>query len=372
MSWSVNIGSIAGTAVRIHITFLLFLIWIFAAGWASGGPEDALYSLEFMVLLFTCVLAHEFGHIFTARAFGVSTPDVTLLPIGGVARLERIPEKPSQELLIAIAGPLVNVAIAFVLIALAPTHLSAAHLAAMESTKVSMVDRLAEVNLFIAIFNMIPAFPMDGGRVLRALLAIRLGHLRATEIAATIGQWTAFGLGFLGLFYNPMLIFIAIFVYLAAASEAQMVALRAMSRDVPVGAAMMTEFATLTPDEHIDAAVETLLRTSQTEFPVIDSNHRLVGLVGRAEIIRALRELGPTAPIADAMVKEIPTIEKRSRLEDAFRILREKSVPAVGVVDATGRLVGLVTSETVGQMLMVRQALPAGARLGPWNRIAGA
>jgi stage IV sporulation protein FB len=373
MLWSVNIGSIAGTAVKIHVTFLMLLVWIFAAGWASGGPEAAVGNLIFVVLLFACVLAHEFGHIFTARAFGVATPDVTLLPIGGVARLERIPEKPSEEFLIAIAGPLVNVAIAVVLIAATQTHLSTTHLAAMENTGVSMIDRLAEVNLFIALFNMIPAFPMDGGRVLRALLAIRLGHLRATEIAAAIGQWTAFALGFIGLFgSNPVLVFIAIFVYLAAAAEARMVALRAMSRDVPVSAAMMTEFATLTPDEHIDAAVETLLRTSQSEFPVIDGDHRLVGLVGRAEIIRALRTLGPTAPVADTMVKPIPTIEKRCRLADAFRILQEKSAPAVGVVDAAGRLVGLVTPETVGQMLMVRQALPAGARLGPWSRIAGA
>jgi stage IV sporulation protein FB len=370
MSWSVNIGSIAGTAIRIHITFLLFLIWIFVAGLAAGGVDDALNSLVFMVLLFGCVLAHEFGHIFTARAFGVATPDVTLLPIGGVARLERIPEKPSEEFLVAIAGPLVNVAIALVLIAVTPTHLSAEHLTAMESPKVSMIDRLAEVNIFLAVFNMIPAFPMDGGRVLRALLAIRLGHVRATEVAATIGQWTAFGLGFLGLFYNPMLIFIAIFVYLAAASEAQMVSLRAMSRDVPVTAAMMTQFATLTSDEHIDAAVETLLRTSQNVFPVVDGN-RLIGVVGRAEIIRALRELGPTAPVSAVMVKDTPTIERSHRLEEAFRLLQEKSVPAVGVIDVAGRLIGLVTAETVGEMLMVRRALPEGARLGPWSRPAG-
>jgi stage IV sporulation protein FB len=372
MSWSVNIGSIAGTAIRIHVTFLLFLIWIFAAGWASGGAEDALNSLIFMVLLFACVLAHEFGHIFTARAFGVATPDVTLLPIGGVARLERIPEKPSEEFLVAIAGPLVNVVIAIVLIAVTPTHLSAEHFAAMESPKVSMIDRLAEVNLFLAVFNMIPAFPMDGGRVLRALLAIRLGHVRATEIAAMIGQWCAFGLGFLGLFYNPLLIFIAIFVYLAAASEAQVVSLRAMSRDVPITAAMMTKFAALTPDEHIDAAVETLLQTSQNVFPVVDGGQRLIGVVGRAEIIRALRQLGPTAPVSAVMVKDIPTIDRSHRLEEAFRLLQEKAVPAIGVVDASGRLVGLVTAETVGEMLMVRRALPEGARLGPWSRPAGA
>jgi Zn-dependent protease/CBS domain-containing protein len=368
MSWSVNIGSIAGTAIRIHVTFLLFLVWIFVAGVATSGVSDAVNSLIFMVLLFACVVAHEFGHIFTARAFGVQTPDVTLLPIGGVARLARIPEKPSEEFLVAIAGPLVNVAIAIVLIAIAPTHLSAAHLAAMESPKVSMVDRLAEVNLFLAIFNMIPAFPMDGGRVLRALLAIRLGHVRATEIAASIGQWAAFALGFLGLVYNPMLIFIAIFVYLAAASEAHMVSLRAMSRDIPVTAAMVTRFATLTGNEHIDAAVETLLQTSQTEFPVVDGDHRLIGLVGRAEIIRALRELGPSAPVSDVMVKDIPTIERSHRLEEAFRLLQEKAVPAVGVVDYAGRLIGLVTAETVGEMLMVRKALPDGARLGPWSR----
>jgi stage IV sporulation protein FB len=371
MSWSVNIGSIAGTAIRIHVTFLLFLAWIFVAGLATSGVNDAVNSLVFMVLLFACVVAHEFGHIFTARAFGVPTPDVTLLPIGGVARLARIPEKPSEEFLVAIAGPLVNVAIAIVLIAVAPTHLSTAHLAAMESPKVSMVDRLAEVNLFLAIFNMIPAFPMDGGRVLRALLAVRLGHVRATEIAASIGQWAAFALGFLGLFYNPMLIFIAIFVYLAAASEAHMVSLRAMSRDIPVTAAMVTRFATLTGNEHIDAAVETLLQTSQTEFPVVDGEHRLIGLVGRAEIIRALRELGPSTPVSDVMVKDIPTIERSHRLEEAFRLLQERAGPAVGVVDYAGRLIGLVTAETVGEMLMVRKALPDGARLGPWSRASG-
>jgi Zn-dependent protease/CBS domain-containing protein len=372
MLWSVNIGSIAGTAIRIHVTFLLFLAWIFVASYASGGAEAAWSGLAFMVLLFACVLAHEFGHIFTARGFGVRTPDVTLLPIGGVARLERIPEKPGQEFLIAIAGPMVNLVIVIVLVALAGADLSTEHLAAMESNKIALVDRLAAANLFIALFNMIPAFPMDGGRVLRALLAIRLGHVRATEIAATIGQAFAFVLGFAGLFYNPILIFIAIFVYLAAASEAQLVALRAMSRDVPVGAAMMTQLARLTPEAHIDEAVETLLRTSQSEFPVVDGDGRPVGLLGRGELIRALKTLGPNARVSQAMTTTVPIVSIQHRLDDAFRILQEKASPAVSVVDAQGRLVGLVTSETVGEMLMVSEALPKGARLGPWSYPAGA
>ena len=368
MFWSVNIGSIAGTSIRIHFTFLLFLVWIFVASWASGGQAAAWSGLLFMVLLFTCVLAHEFGHIFTARAFGVPTPDVTLLPIGGVARLARIPEKPSEEFLIAIAGPLVNVAIAAGLVLFGDAHLDLAQLATMESTKISLVDRLAEVNLFLALFNMIPAFPMDGGRVLRALLAIKLGHVRATEIAAAIGQLVAFALGFLGLFGNPLLIFIAVFVYLAASSEAHLVAVRAMTRDVPVSAAMMTEFATLKPDEHIDAAIETLLRTSQSEFPVVDDGQRLVGLLDRDGMIRALKTLGPDARVAQAMATDVPTVGSRGRLEDAFRILQERSAPAVGVVDVAGRLVGLITSETVSEMLMVQSALPKGARIGPWRR----
>ena len=372
MSWSLNIGTIAGTAVRVHVTFLLFLGWIFAASWVSGGADAAWQGLAFLVLLFACVVAHEFGHIFTARVFGVSTPDVTLLPIGGVARLERIPEEPYEEFLVAIAGPLVNVAIAIALIMLAGARVNAGDLYAVESPHTSMIDRLAAVNLFLAIFNMIPAFPMDGGRVLRAILASRMGYVRATEIAAFIGQGFAFALGFIGLFFNPLLIFIAIFVYLAASSEAHLVAIRAMSRGVPTSAAMMTQFATLAPEAHVEEAVQTLLRTSQSEFPVIDGAGKPVGLLGRSDLIRALKQLGPDARVADAMTTTVPTIGHRRCLEEAFRMLQEKSAPAVAVVDGSGRLIGLVTSETVGEMLMLHEALPAGVRLGPWTRPTGA
>ena len=370
MPWSLNIGTIAGTAIRVHVTFLLFLGWIFVASYVAEGPQAALSGLLFMVLLFSCVLAHEFGHIFMARAFGVSTPDVTLLPIGGMARLERIPEEPYQEFLVAIAGPLVNVAIAAALVALAGARLNVGDLSAVESAKVALVDRLASVNLFLVLFNMIPAFPMDGGRVLRALLATRMDYIRATGIAAFIGQGFAFALGFAGLLWNPMLIFIAIFVYLAASSEAHSVALRAMSRGVPVSTAMMTHYATLTPDAHVDEAVQTLLRTSQGEFPVVDGDGKPVGLLGRGDLIRALKQLGPDARVSEAMTATLPTVGHRRYLEDAFRILQEKSARGVAIVDAAGRLVGLVTPETIGEMFMLHEALPKGATWGPWSRAA--
>jgi len=204
MGWSLKIGSVAGTAVRVHVTFLLFLAWIFGVNLAASGQQAAWSGLIFMVLLFLCVLLHEFGHIFTARAFGVNTPDVILLPIGGVARLERIPEKPSEEFLIAIAGPLVNVAIAALLVLIGGASLQLQKLANLDISGGGLVDQLAAVNLFLAVFNLIPAFPMDGGRVLRALLASRMGYVHATEVAAMIGQWVAFVLGFLGLFGNPL------------------------------------------------------------------------------------------------------------------------------------------------------------------------
>ncbi|HYA06813.1 MAG TPA: site-2 protease family protein [Xanthobacteraceae bacterium] len=372
MGWSLKIGSVAGTAVRIHVTFLLFLAWIFGIYYIAGGPQAAWNGLLFMVLLFLCVLLHEFGHIFTARAFGVATPEVILLPIGGVSRLERIPEKPSEEFLIAIAGPAVNVVIAALLVVVGGANFQPGHLAALDISKGDLIGQLAVVNLFLAVFNLIPAFPMDGGRVLRALLATRLGYVHATEVAAMIGQWVAFLLGFLGLFGNPILIFIAIFVYLAASAEAHLVAIRAISQGVPVTSAMMTQFATLTPDEHVDAAVETLLRTSQGEFPVVDGLGRPVGVLGRNDLIRALKQLGPDAKVADAMTAAIPTLGHRHCLDEAFRLLQEKRSPAVGIVDATDRLIGLVTSETIGEMLMVHRALPGGVHFGPWSRPAGA
>jgi stage IV sporulation protein FB len=372
MAWSLNIGRIAGTEIRIHFTFLLFLIWIFAANYAAGGQAAAWNSTVFIILLFACVLLHEYGHILMARVFGVATPDVTLLPIGGVARLERIPEEPYQEFLVAIAGPAVNVVIALALVAFAGANLDPQHLASVERPGVSMVDRLAAVNIFLVLFNLIPAFPMDGGRVLRALLAIPLGFVRATQVAATIGQVLAFVFGIIGLFYSPMLILIAIFVYLAASSEAHLVALRSMSRGVPVGAAMMTQFMTLSPEDEIEHAVQTLLSTSQGEFPVVDGAHRPVGLLTRNDLIRAIKELGPEAKVSSAMTPGIPTIGQRRCLEEAFKLLADKQTPAVAVIDATGRLTGLITSETIGEMVMLHNALPQGFRLGPWSRPAGA
>ena len=218
MSWSFPIGTVKGTVIRLHVTFLLFLLWIGVTHYAQGGQRAALEGVLFISLLFLCVLLHEFGHVFAARRYGVQTPDITLLPIGGVARLERIPEKPSEELVVALAGPAVNVVIAALLFLVLGGLPSMGDGMQVQNSGVGMLERLAWVNISLVVFNLVPAFPMDGGRVLRAMLAYRLGYARGTRIAAGVGQAVAFALGLLGLFGNPLLIFIALFVYMGAAS----------------------------------------------------------------------------------------------------------------------------------------------------------
>ena len=368
MSWSIPIAVLKGTVIRIHITFILFLAWIGIVHYSQGGPSAAVQGVLFIALLFLCVLLHEFGHVFAARRYGVHTPDIILLPIGGVARLERIPEKPSQEFVVALAGPAVNVVIAGLLYAVLG-GLPSGDSVEVQNPRVDLIARLASVNLFLVLFNLIPAFPMDGGRVLRALLAARLGYARGTQIAASVGQVFAFGLGLFGLLYNPLLIFIALFVYLGATSEAHAVQMREISRGMMVADAMITQFERLSMDSRVSDAVECLIRTTQHEFPVVDAGGTLRGVLTRDDLIRGLRERGPDAAAVEVMRADIPTVDQRTALEDALRLMQEQRLPAVGATDGLGRLVGLVTPENVGEMMMIHTAR-AGRQRGPQPRPA--
>ncbi|PWB81777.1 MAG: site-2 protease family protein [Methylocystaceae bacterium] len=355
MRWSLTLGSFKGTAVRIHVTFLLLLAWIGFSAYRSGGLVAARDSLAFITLIFTCVVLHEFGHILTARRFGIVSTEVTLLPIGGVANLDHMPETPSQELLIAVAGPAVNIVIALGLfLALGAFHPEA--LTQLDDPHVNLFARLAAANLFLAVFNMIPAFPMDGGRVLRAALAMWLPRARATRIAAMIGQGFAFALGFLGLFGNPLLVFIAIFVYIAASGEAQMTAASEATRGLTVEDAMETRIAAIDWGADIGEAVETLLATAQDEFPVVDGSGRLMGLLSRADIIEALKTEERHAPIAPFVRRDAPTIAKNAPLDRTIE--KFTSAPAMGVVDEDGALVGLLTRQSVAEVVLIANMRP--------------
>ncbi len=357
MLWSIPIATIAGTVVRVHVTFLLFLVWVGATQWRIGGRETALEDVLFIVLLFACVLAHEFGHIFAARRYGIRTPEVTLWPIGGVASLERIPEKPSEELVVALAGPAVNVVLAALLILLFGASFQEAVATELENPRAPLIARLAAANLFLVVFNLIPAFPMDGGRVLRALLAMRLGRLEATRIAARIGQGAAFLFALAGLFLNPMLIIIGLFIYLAATAEAQHVAFQDGTQGLAVREAMISPVDALLPHETLEDAIDRLIRTAQKEFPVVDSLGRPAGLLTRDVIIRALRDAGPTATVSDLMTSA-PTVPYWRPLEASLVLLNQSKAPALLIVDDQGRLVGLLTPENIGEMMLVRSMRP--------------
>lgn len=363
MPWSLTLGSIAGTAVRIHVTFLLLLAWIGFAAFQSGGSQAAVSGVVFIVLLFACVLAHEFGHIAMARRFGIATPDVTLLPIGGVASLERMPESPREQLLVALAGPAVNVVIAAVLLLWLSLTADGADLAKgmsrVEDPNVGLAARLAAANIVLVVFNLIPAFPMDGGRVLNALLAMRMDKGRAIEISARIGQVMAFVFGFLGLVNaNPLLVFVAIFVYIAAASEVQTSSLETMTSGLDVSDAMETRFATVPVDATVGDAVNILLATGQHEFPVVDAFRKPVGLLTRDALIEALRGSGEAAPITEALKDAPPSVRQRDALDHGVREMSRLSAPAISVVDENGAVIGLLTMQNVAEMLMIRNVKP--------------
>ncbi|WP_421856128.1 site-2 protease family protein [Oricola sp.] len=356
MQWSFPIARIAGSEIRIHLTFFLLLLWIGIAQFQQGGGAAATEGVLFIIAVFACVVLHELGHAVAARRYGIRTPTITLLPIGGVAQLERMPEKPAEEIVVALAGPLVNVVIAAVLILFLGATVDVATLAEIEDPAAGFLARVAVVNVVLVVFNMIPAFPMDGGRVLRALLATRFSRVRATEIAATIGQITSFLFGFLGLMSgNVLLIFVAIFVYMAATAESQATGLQDVTRRVPVRDAMITHFDALGPTSTLDDAAEALLRTTQHEFPVVDGGGHLRGVLTRSALVSALQEGSRSAPVLDAMTKDIPLVRDTQMLDAAFTRL-QSGAPAVGVADREGRFLGYVTVENISELMMVRDA----------------
>ncbi len=321
-----------------------------------------------ILTLFGCVVLHELGHALAARRFGVSTSDITLLPIGGVARLQRIPERPAQELIIALAGPAVNVVIVAVLYLVFGVRFPGNGNDAFDLVPVQFWSRILQINAVLAGFNMLPAFPMDGGRVLRALLAMRLPYAQATRTAASIGQAIAIGFAFLAYWLGPMLMLVALFVWIGAEAEAIQVEERVALKDLTVREAMLTEYHTLQPSDTLGHAADLLLAGTQHDFPVVsDRNQGFLGLLTRSNLIAGLARAGRDAPVTDHARPEIPSVEASSPLAAAISRLREERETRCLQVVEQGKPVGLLTLENAGEFLMIRAALagtrgvPAGA-----------
>lgn len=356
MKWSWKIGEYSGIGVYIHATFLLIIGWVAMSHWLqSQSLVDTIVGVVFVLALFGCVLLHEFGHALTAKKYGIRTRDITLLPIGGVARLERMPDDPRQELWVALAGPAVNVVIAAVLFLGLFVGGELEPLAHLSITTGSFLERLLVVNIFLVLFNMIPAFPMDGGRVLRALLATRMEYTRATQIAAHFGQGIALLFGFIGIFSNPFLVFIALFVWIGATQEASATQMKSALGGIPVSRAMITRFEQLSPHDPLTRAVELILADAQQDFPVVDEG-RVVGVLTRADLLVALAKKGENAPVAEAMRRSFEIVQASEMLETVFARLHTCDCHTIPVMQQ-GRLVGLVTMENIGEFMMIQSAL---------------
>jgi Zn-dependent protease/predicted transcriptional regulator len=353
-SW--KIGTLAGIELRLHITFPLLLIWVGTSYYSARHSwSDAVSGVAFTLTLFAIIVLHELGHALTARRYGVGTKDITLLPIGGVARLDRIPENPKQELMVALAGPAVNVVLALLFFIVISALSGVPSFADLDELGSSFLVRLMWVNIFIVLFNMLPAFPMDGGRVLRAILAMRMNYVRATTIAATIGQGMAWLLGIAGLFYNPFLVLIAVFVWMGAAQEAGAVRMKSSLEGVTVDDVMMTDFRALTSNCTLARAVEHVLAGFQQDFPIVENN-KPIGVLTRSDLLTALAHQGREASVVDAMQKNFCTARVGEPVTRALSRLNDEACKTVFVL-RDGELAGVLSSENLGEYMMIQAAL---------------
>lgn len=355
-NWSWRLGRFKGIDLFVHWTFLIVVGWIVMSSLLTGkGALMALLSVGFVLLIFGCVVLHELGHALAAARYGIGTVNITLLPIGGIARLDRLPHDPREELWIALAGPAVNVAIAAVLMmtssllqALAPTIDAVA-------VCVRLLSDLMWINLGLAAFNMLPAFPLDGGRVLRSLLAMRLDRIEATQFAAALGQAVAILIGLVGLFFNWLLLIIALFVYFGADYEARLVETHAALRDAQARNAMLTHIHVLSQNDSLDKAASDWFDSRQSDFPVLDHG-QLVGVLDCGHLVKALAEVGPEERVGNVMDRDWPTVEDSAALDTTLAKLQEDRHASLPVLHQ-GHFVGMVTMQSIGQWMKTHSVL---------------
>jgi Zn-dependent protease/predicted transcriptional regulator len=369
MGGSLKLFRVSGIDIRMHITFPLILIYVGAQfGFLARqgfNLNGAIFGVIVTLILFAIVVLHELGHSLTALTFNVPVEEIVLFPIGGVAKLARIPEEPIQEFLIAIAGPAVNFAIAIVMaiggLIIAPIL----DLAFAPSLRINFADlSLVAVfnyvfisNLFLGVFNLLPAFPMDGGRILRSLLATRLNYRRATRIAVAIGQSLAWLLGLLGFLQgNYFLIIIAIFIYLGAGSEERQIQLRSVLGNLTVEQVYSRQPQVLHPDASLQEAVALTLNSFQSNFPICDGE-QYVGILTHTRLVQALDQKGPDLPVSRAMQTDIQPAHPTETVFDVQQRMAESKIDALPVTEA-GRLLGILTAQDINEAYRLKANQP--------------
>lgn len=356
MKYSLYLGKIAGIKISVHWTFLILIFWIVFANMRSGlNFSEIVWSVTFVLTIFVCVILHELGHALTARRFKIKTREISILPIGGVAQLESIPEKPKEELLVALAGPAVNILIAGILYPFVSLN--------ADSTDLNNLSRigpnnfmlaLMSINLWLALFNLIPAFPMDGGRVLRALLAFKLSHAQATRVAASIGQVLAMVFVFFGFFYNPFLIFIGFFIFLGAQAEASYAQSKFLLQGFTVRDVLMHQVAFIDSDASVSDAAAKLLDSQNKNF-VVNRLGKPVGTLSRDQIIKALGEQGGHITVDRVKDDDMVILSPGMPLEEAWHTLQREKKPLM-LVMSDGNLAGVVDEENLAEFILIQTA----------------
>jgi len=366
MSWSIKLFRVRGIEIKVHLTFVLILIWA-AVRWGvtmKGGTTGALYGVLVILLLFACVTVHELAHSLTAMRFGVKVRDITLLPIGGISQMEEMPHKPSEELRMSLAGPLSNFIIAAILLLLSiplnfPAEVSSGRMGQVLGSVSwgGLLAYLITANIMLGLFNLLPAFPMDGGRVLRSLLAMRMDHAKATAKAAAAGQGLAWLMGLVGVLSGAWtLVIIAVFIYLGASQEGRMVEVKNVLGELRVRQAMTTKCQTLSPEEPLSKAIDLILHGFQTVFPVLEEG-RLAGILTEAEVVSALKEYGPEVAVKMAMRPDAPSFDPDGSLFAAQQLMSEKRLRALPVIKE-GKLIGLLTPQDVSEAYLFLSMRP--------------
>lgn len=362
MKGSLNLGKLAGIRVRVHWTFLLLILWIVFLEISRGNDLGAiLWSVFFICVLFGCVVLHELGHALTAGKFNIGTRQITLLPIGGVASLEAMPEDPREEFLVAVAGPVVNVIIALLLYLIVPmeNYLNQDP-EVLEQTMSSIngtnfLFYLFSANVMLVLFNLIPAFPMDGGRVFRALLSMRYGRVTATQMAARLGQSVAFFFFLIGLVYNPILILIAIFVYFGAQGENIMVQQLALLKNHKVKDAMMTDITTVQPDDTLNEVVDIILTGTERDFVVME-NGKVSGILYQSDLMQAFKNKRGEAKVSEVMDHEFYMVQTEDELTEIYRKIRARSKTFFPVMEER-ELAGAIDMNNINEFMTFRAPL---------------
>lgn len=356
MKWSWKIVRISGIDIYVHATFLV-LIYLVGVSYYNqqGTVAAAIYGVGYIIALFFCVVLHELGHSLAARHYGIRTRYITLLPIGGIAALEKMPDDPRQEINVAIAGPAVNFVIAILLYLYLDLSGDQVMAEPLGQTEGSFIYRLMIVNILLGGFNLLPAFPMDGGRVLRATLAFYMSRPEATQKAASVGQFIAVGLGMLGIMYNPFLLFIAIFIWFGASIESNSERLKSVLDHASVKHAMLKEFQTLSPEDTLSRAVELTLAGSQKDFPVGYQNN-LIKVLHYSDLIKGLQDKGEHARISTLPLQNIRSVDINEPLGNLMEVMKEDISQMISVTEK-GNVVGLLNLENIVEMIKFQEAL---------------